>query len=142
MTQYDVTLAALAVSNGAVQTPVQIQKLLFLLDKKIPEALDGPHFSFVPHNYGPFDRGIYDVLDVLEEQGLVEISRDPHLQWSKYRTTPDGQEEGKKILDHLNPKTYEYIKELSAFVRKLSFSQLVSAIYKEYPEMKVNSVFQ
>ena len=34
-----------------------------------------------------------------------------------------------------------YIKEVSKFVRALSFADLVSAIYKAYPEMKANSVF-
>jgi len=142
MDRYEVTLATLAASNGAVHTPVQIQKLLFLLDNKIPEKINGPHFNFVPHNYGPFDRTIYDVLRILEDQGQVEIIRDPSLQWSRYRTTPEGQEEGEEILGRLDAVFSEYIKELSEFVRGLSFSQLVSYIYKEYPEMQVNSVFR
>jgi hypothetical protein len=42
----------------------------------------------------------------------------------------------------LGKNTISKIKILSEFVRKLSFSELVSAIYKEYPEMKKYSIFR
>ena len=63
--QIDIVLAALAASKGAAHSPVQIQKLLFLLDRKLADRLEGPHFNFVAHNYGPFDRAIYDQLEEL-----------------------------------------------------------------------------
>ena len=36
-----------------------VQKLLFLLDREAAEIVGGPHFRFVPYNYGPFDKGVY-----------------------------------------------------------------------------------
>ena len=140
--QTDIILAALAASKGAAHSPVQTQKLLFLLDKRLADELSGPHFNFIPHHYGPFDRTIYDLFDQLARQGMVEISRNPALRWRNYRLTPEGQALGEQILAQLQPQVAQYIRELSAFVRKLSFAELVSAIYAAYPEMKVNSVFQ
>ena len=138
----DIILAALAVSKGAVHSPVQIQKLIFLLDRKLANELSGPHFNFIAHHYGPFDRRIYDLLEELAKQGMVEILRNPALRWRNYRSTPEGQEAGGRILNQLDPHVRGYIMELSSFVRKLSFAELVSSIYAAYPDMKVNSVFQ
>jgi hypothetical protein len=42
----------------------------------------------------------------------------------------------------MDKKAIAYIRQASEFVRSLSFTQLVSAIYKAYPEMRENSVFQ
>jgi len=70
----------------------------------------------------------------------VDINKDG---WVKmYRLTVNGQIEGERLLKTLPQKAQDYIKEVSDFVRRLSFSQLVGAIYKAYPEMRANSVFQ
>jgi hypothetical protein len=142
MNNRDVVLAALAIGKGAIHSPVQIQKLLFLLDRKFMKELGGPHFEFEPYDYGPFDRKVYDVLEQLESEGWVEIMKAPGLRWKRYRTTLEGQRRGEDILNSLKPELVEKITTLSNIVRRLSFADLVSAIYKAYPEMKINSVFQ
>jgi len=141
MEKEEIVLAALATADGGIHTPVQVQKLLFLIDKKISPRVGGPYFNFVPYAYGPFDIGIYRLLEELEEKEELEIIRHPMSRWSKYRLTIKGQEKGVGVLKEMDQKAADYIKELSLFVRKLSFAELVSAIYKEYPEMKENSVF-
>jgi uncharacterized phage-associated protein len=142
MTREQIVLAALASSNGATHTPVQVQKLLFLIDKQIPLAVHGPHFNFEPYDYGPFDSQVYDTLDHLNSEGLIETEFSANLRWKKYRTTEAGLEQGNRILGQLDTNTAEYIRELSSWVRGLSFADLVSSIYNAYPEMKVNSIFQ
>lgn len=142
MTKKEIILSALAPSNGALHTPVQIQKLLFLLDKRASDFLGGPHFHFIPYHYGPFDKGIYDLLLQLAAKGHVEILGNPNLHLRKYRLTPAGQKKGDKILDSLDPKIAAYIRKLSVFVRSLSFAALVSSIYRAYPEMQENSLFR
>ena len=61
--------------------------------------------------------------------------------WNKYVLTPTGFKKGRKHLNGLNTKTRKYSEKLAEFVTAVSFSQLVSAIYAHYPEMKANSVF-
>ena len=39
-------------------------------------------------------------------------------------------------------ETADYIRQLLVWVRRLSFSSLVAAIYREFPDMKENSVFK
>lgn len=129
-------------TNGAfTYTPVQLQKLLFLLDRRLAPDLDGPHFDFKPYHYGPFDKAVYAELESMEQQGLVEIIREPHLKLRRFRLSPDGENRGRSVLASADPKTVEYMSKLADFVRTASFPSLVSAIYQAYPEMRVNSVF-
>ena len=140
MKQRDIILAAFAPAKGSLHTPVQVQKLLFLIDREIPQYVDGPHFNFKPYHYGPFDLLVYDELATLAEEKYIDIV--PESNWNSYRLTDTGQKEGEKILNSLNPKAKLFIETMSVFVRSVSFEQLVSAIYKAYPEMKENSVFR
>jgi hypothetical protein len=117
-------------------TPVQVQKLFFLIDREAAHLVGGPHFDFRPYHYGPFDKEVYRALDSLALQGLaISAAR-------SYGLTPTGQRQGAALLATLDTRARTYIEEVSAFVRRLSFASLVSAIYKAYPEMRVNSVFQ
>ena len=140
MNQREIVLAGLAPANGASHSPVQVQKLFFLIDRNIPEAIDGPLFDFEPYNYGPFDKNVYDVLERLWMEDLVDINTEYSIR--RYKLTVQGQEEGERILATLPKYAQEYINAVSNFVRSLSFTKLVTAIYKEYPKMRENSVFQ
>ena len=134
-------LAALAPGVGVPHSPVQVQKLLFLIDRNLSVLLVGPTFDFKPFHYGPFDRAVYAILEDLAEQGLVEITQGQG-NWRDYRLTTAGQSRAAQVVDGLEERAQRYIQRASAFVRSLSFPELVSAIYKAYPEMRVHSVFQ
>jgi len=140
MKKDDLILAAMAPGGGYPYTPVQAQKLLFLIDWQIPEQVGGPHFNFEPYHYGPFDRNVYLHLDQLAARGLVAIdyTRAPRT----FTLTPDGLARGATCLLALPAPIQDFINRTSAFVRTQSFSSLVSAIYKAFPEMRENSVFQ
>ena len=63
--------------------------------------------------------------------------------WQRtYALTPTGQNEGDRLLGELSDSTKDYIRRVSAFVLKLNFLQLVSAIYKAYPDMQKNSILR
>jgi uncharacterized protein len=141
MNRNELVLAVLAAGNGAIHTPVQIQKLFFLIDRKLA-GIGGPFFNFIPYDYGPFDKDVYRAVEALSEGGDAEIIRNPCLSLNEYRLTPEGQKKGELILNSLDSNNSDFIKRLSEFVRSLSFAELVSAIYQAYPEMKANSVFK
>ena len=141
MTRHEVILAAMATNGAYTYTPVQLQKLLFLLDRRLAPDLGGPHFDFKPYHYGPFDKAVYAELESMEQQGLVEIIREPHLKLRRFRLSPHGENLGRNILTAADLKTVDYMSKLADFVRTASFPSLVSAIYQAYPEMRVNSVF-
>lgn len=140
MNRDELVLAAMAPGGGYCYTPVQVQKLLFLIDRQIPEHVGGPHFHFVPYNYGPFDRDVYHQLDQLALRGLVVINQ----SWAPrtFTLTPEGLTRGTAALNTLPAAIRDFINRTSSFVQTQSFSSLVSAIYKAFPEMRENSVFQ
>lgn len=134
-------LAILSTADKQSFTPVQIQKLFFLMQKKFPEIIHN-EFNFIPYAYGPFDKAIYEEMDKLKNNGYVEIQNPSNVTWSLYCLTEKGLEQGKMYFYTLSESVQEYALKYSNFVRSLSFSELVSAVYKEYPDMKVNSVFK
>ncbi|CAM2780234.1 hypothetical protein [Legionella worsleiensis] len=141
MNRKDLMLAALYPADMDSYTPVQIQKLLFLIQKKIPFCAENG-FDFSPYDYGPFDKNVYQELEILADEGYVDIHEHESSAWKTYGLTKEGAVKAKEVSDTLDDSTKSTIAKLSSFVRQLSFSQLVSAIYKAYPEMKQNSVFK
>lgn len=135
-------LAALSAAKGAPYTPVQVQKLMFLIDRNVSAHINGPYFNFQPYDYGPFDQSVYRELEALAGSNHVLINDEPGRRLRTYSLTAEGQMIGEEQLRLLDEKVSTYINELSQFVRRLSFAQLVSAVYKAFPEMKVNSVFR
>jgi hypothetical protein len=135
----EIILTGLAASNGAAHTPVQVQKLFFLIDKKIADYIGGPFFNFYPDDYGPFDKTVYFELEKLTERGSVEIIQNG---MRRFRLTIQGQQLGDALLASIGEPIADYLRSLSQWVRSVSFADLVSAIYKEYPEMRVNSIFR
>ena len=133
-------LAAMSSGGSKAFFPVQVQKLLFLLDENTSQWVDGPYFEFEPHDYGPFDSNVYRELEQLRDLGFVEILPDPK-GIRTYRLTDEGREKGREAAEELPTFVSKYAADVVKFVLSLSFSGLVSAIYRAYPDMKVNSVF-
>jgi DNA-binding PadR family transcriptional regulator len=136
-------LLVLGLTNGAELSPVQLQKLFFLLDKNIGSSIGGPFFNFKPYHYGPFDKSLYQVIDKLAADGLVEITDEQPSSPRSFKITSVGIKKGKAELKRWQlPKEFvKYISSIAVFVTTLSFRDLILAIYNEYPEMKEKSIF-
>jgi hypothetical protein len=140
MNRQDLVLAALAAAGeNATFAPVQIQKFFFLIDREGARLFGGPHFHFVPYDYGPFDSAVYETLDLLAAQGYVQI--DSGGRYRHYSLTTFGFTNGQRLLDGLPVGTQKFLRDTASWVRALRFDQLVPAIYRQYPDMKVNSIF-
>ena len=141
MDRDQLALAALAAAGENVTfSPVQVQKLFFLIDRKVAHLVGGPHFNFQPYDYGPFDQQVYGTLDGLALNGFV--LKQSTGRYRNYALTPDGYRNGVANLKLLPSQAVSYLTRLTAWIRDLNFQQLVSTIYREYPDMKVNSVFK
>ncbi len=137
MTTEEWLLAAFSTAAENELTPVQVQKMLFLIEK----AFGNTGYDFQPYDYGPFDAAVYEDLRKLAAKELVKPVPTGR-GWVKHALTPAGLARGKEIAGRLSKSQQDYIAEVSSFVRSLSFSDLVKAIYKAYPEMRTNSVFR
>lgn len=136
------SLAALSAAENAAFGPAQVQKLFFLLDENIAQDMGGRIYNFEPYDYGPFDVSVYHELDSLRDLGLVDqVQMHPGPAGRRYVLTRAGYEEGARELAALPDNARAYMSEVNAWVRRLSFSELVGAIYKAYPHMKARSIF-
>ena len=140
MDRRDVLLLMMAPAGQMAHTPVQVQKLAFLIEKTMGDKIDGTGFDFIPWHYGPFDKRVYATLEVLEADGLVAIE-EGGFRVREFRLTPQGVEVGEKVRSELDPRLGDYVKTLSAWVHRQSFASLVNAIYERFPEMRVRSMF-
>jgi uncharacterized protein len=141
MNRRDVVLAALAAAGeNATFTPVQVQKLLFLIDREASQSVGGPHFRFVPYDYGPFDRTVYDELDMLRSIGLVNVNE--QAPYRIFVLSQEGYARGQQAFLTLASEVQTFVQQAAQWVRALSFRQLVAAIYAKYPDMRANSVFR
>jgi hypothetical protein len=133
-------LAALFAGKGTSDlTPVQAQKLFFLVDREAAQLCEGPHFNFEPYDYGPFDRAVYGELDLLSMTGDVEV--DWSGQHRVYRLTEAGLQNAQAAFLSLGAEAQDYLARAKDWVKSLSFRDLVSAIYAAYPETKAKSIF-
>jgi hypothetical protein len=141
MDRYELILAAFAAGGeNSSYRPVQAQKLMFLVDREISALVNGPYFKFEPYDYGPFDREVYVALDDLVACGLVTAQSTD--RYRVYSLSSKGFERGQEILWTVDDAARTYLEQAAKWVLRLTFQQLVSAIYKRYPDMRVNSIFR
>ena len=142
MNRSDFVLAMMATADGQPLTPVQVQKLFFILDRRCADRIGGPFFDFAAYDYGPFDSSVYREIEGLAGKQEAEIVTPTGFSMKTYRLTSDGQKRGEAILGSLDQKVRDYARELMKSIRGMSFTELVSAVYREFPEMKANSIFR
>lgn len=137
----DLILLAMSATDGPPFTPVQVQKMFFLLDENISTYIGGRHFNFQPYHYGPFDKQVYLEIEELSRGHLVEIATLDGRKLKTYGLTAEGNKLGKESFKKLPENIQQYIQDVLNFIRPLSFTELVSAVYQAYPHMRENSVF-
>jgi uncharacterized protein YwgA len=138
------TLLVVAAGKGLPLSPVHLQKALFLLGRNLSsEQLQvAEYYPFKPYDYGPFNSEVYKDAQQLRDEGLVVIEPFAGARYRDYSATPAGLDRAKALREELEPVVTEYLDNVVAWARSLSFTALVRAIYKDYPDMKVKSVFR
>jgi len=144
MNPKDWTLLIIAAARNKALQPVQLQKALFLLGKALSSSqLRADRFyPFQAYDYGPFCSEIYFDAERLRDEGLVQIDRPIPSSYRVYSATEQGSAAAARLRAALDPKVASYLDETVAWVTSLSFRQLITWVYRQFPEMRVNSVFQ
>lgn len=143
MNRSDWVLLILSSAGERGLTPVQLQKVVFLLQKNLDtKNRAGLEYNFKPYHYGPFDAQIYTDVETLSARGLVSPKKRVGSSWSSYHITERGSEQAQGLSARLSHGAYSYVGELVAWVQAKSFQTLIASIYKKYPEYKVRSIFR
>ena len=141
MDRTEYVLAVMASSEGEALNAVQVQKLFFILDRKIPEQIGGARFDFSPDCYGPYDADVYREFETLQERGLALVIG-KGLECKAWRLTVKGHALALRLQQQLPRPARDYVRRLSEWLRPLSFQQVVSAVYRTFPDMAVNGAFR
>lgn len=139
----ELVVAALAAGGSDTEvSPVQAQKLFFLIDQNVSGALGGQQYNFQAYDYGPFDSAVYSDLDylALPQEGMVEIKR--LGRYRTYHLTERGLKFGLAKLSKLDAGAADYFGRAKDWVKSLSFQDLVKSIYQAYPAMRARSIFR
>ena len=138
-----ILLITSCVEEGGL-TPVQLQKSLFILGQKIPKvtSANGGYYNFIAYNYGPFCLDVYKDAESLALDGYLNIYRDSGQRFDQYSITKKGLILVESLKDGIDKDIYIYICQLIAWIKQLTFRQLIQAVYKIYPEFSTNSVFR
>ena len=124
-------------------SPLQIQKILFLMNERLSDEVGQDFYHFVPYNYGPFAPEIYADLRLLVDEGLARNIEYAGRSWVAYEISEKGTELASQIKASgpVSKRASEYIAKVVRWVESLTFTQLLSAIYKAYPQYATKSVF-
>jgi hypothetical protein len=124
--------------------PIRLQEGMFLFARRanVPESAK---YTFEAGLYGPMSHGVYDDLDRLVDEGLLEPRPVTGKRWSRYRASREGLGEGERILRRLRQEGLrDSARELLVIkeeVANATFGELLAGIYGRYPEFAVSSVF-
>lgn len=137
MERSDIILAAMAAAAPPARFDlVQIQMLLFLIDREVGVDIGGPDFNFRPHHYGPFDPGVFDDLERLVTAG--KVAKDTSGPCEAYCVAAAGQGAGQAALGRMARRASRYARKAALWVLSQPFWDLVSGIHRAYPETAVN----
>lgn len=133
-----------AEGGSAVEGITRMQKLVFLVQRSEGEK-DIGEYEFIPDDYGPFSKQLYDDLDQLVRNGYVK---------RKNERTPAGNnkqvyeitDKGRTYLEVLDSSgefeeeaPLDTIEKIKEEYNDLPLLKLLKNVYNEYPEMAVNS---
>jgi uncharacterized protein YwgA len=138
----DWLLFAIAAAGEKGISPVRLQKSLFLLSRMLPKVIGRNYYHFIPYNWGPFDVNVYRDVELLIKNGFVHSLPSSAKRWFEYIITDKGAAYLERIKTRAPKKGVEYLTEVVKWSLSVTFQQLLSFIYSEFPEFRKKSVFR
>lgn len=137
----DWTLLAISYAKEKGISPVRLQKSLFLLGEELRSIVGKKYYKFVPYNYGPFCKEIYQDVDLLAVERFIEVIPNENQRYFEYFLTQAGEDHLKKLSFGKKSVGAEYLKQAVEWALDLSFDDIITSIYTAYPKYQKNSVF-
>lgn len=123
--------------NEPIMGRIKLMKELFVISQIIKPS---NFYSFVPYLYGPCSFEVYEDLEILVRNGLVEVINEYKSGHGTYSLTEKGVEEAKKLFSDIDENKKKKIEEIKKELNNLSFIELLKKIYTQYPDYAKNSM--
>ena len=135
-----ILLALLYYSHVVLKRPAMLtfaMKETFLLQREADLNLG---YEFIPYKYGPFSKEVYEDIEELEKNLLVEkIKPSRDIEKTEVTIAEDFKDWVEKLIDKL-PKNHKTL--IQFYVQKygtLSYNELINYVYSKYPEFSTKS---
>jgi uncharacterized protein len=103
-------------------------------------------YEFRPYDYGPMSAAIYNDLDTLVAEGLLESHSVPGKSWSRYTVTERGRSAADyrlaKLTGSIDKENARRLYEIKQEIASVSFNELLHRVYRDHPDMAIHSVFR
>lgn len=149
-------------ATGRIDGVTRLEKLLYLADREsaLPSQVEEP-LQFVPYNFGPFSKAVYEAVDLLEEmtpplvrevrmadgetidnetEAGLGTGRTEYVE-RRFLLTEDGQLVA-ALLAGKHPEVMDLLTRIKRRYGVMTLNQLVSYVYNKYPEDTVNSLIR
>jgi len=135
-----VLLASIYYHQAMVQKPAMVtvaMKSAFLLQQEAGLNLG---YDFIPYKYGPFSKEVYEDIEELEKNLLVErVKPKKDLEMTEIRLIEEFKDWTEKIIDSLPEDIKEIVKAYIEKYGKMELNELLDYVYAKYPEYAVKS---
>ena len=143
-------LALMYAGDGEpIEGRTRLQKLVFLMQKRLEEAGEDPlqadDYEFIPYDYGPFSKELYDDIDETMARGMVE-GREENLGEDKVKYDYEIQKDGEQwVRDQFSKEEAQHVLELAEEIKgeygDIYLSNLIDEVYSRYPKYAENSIY-
>ena len=126
------------ISNEPISGSIKLMKEAFLLQvdylgEKFP-------YHFIPYDFGPCSFEIYDDLNLLIKEGIV--NEEKNNSFSIYSVSSSYEELVKQLLANLDPSIRNAILKIKKDFNKLSYYSLIAYVYDKHPQFTRASKFK
>lgn len=122
----------------------RLVKAMFLLHRNLEEHFgEDAGYNFEAYKYGPFDKGVYEASETLEEKGFITITpgsgRADSQDDTKYQPTTRGENHAEALLNDISEEKVKLLKWVRFKQASKPLGSLLSYVYTKYPDMTTES---
>jgi len=144
-------LALMYANDGEpIEGRTRLQKMVFLMQQELKQrgqsGAVGTEYDFIPYDYGPFSKELYDDLDAMIDQEFVDDTEEP-LRSGKVKYIYEIEGDGEDLVDS-EKETWEdadaimqLAQEIKEDYNDMLLSELIEYVYSEYPDYAERSVY-
>lgn len=132
-----------------IEGRTRLQKMVFLMQQELAERSQSPvqsdKYEFVPYDYGPFSKELYDDLDSMIAQDFIEDAEE-ELGQGKIKYDYYIESEGADFVQAQEKSDnarmiLELARKIKDEYNNMRLSDLIDEVYSKYPEYAKNSVY-
>lgn len=134
-----------------IEGRTRLQKMVFLVQQRIDSdshiSLQSDDYEFIPYDYGPFSKDLYDDLDSLVEKRMVK-DREEELDSGKVKYDYEIQSAGEEFVEMQLSSESEAAQEIMKIARDVKteyndmlLSELIDDVYSRFPEYAEESIW-